>query len=216
MKINFLLILVLLISLSNSNQSSKCAEETIDHCTQCGTGENSDSCSTCENNYFQFFNNLLCLSCNDPTYGQIGCEGNCNNTYFRKNLQPFCEKCKEGYFYINGNCTSCSKVFQGCSKCDYERNQDKENFTCIKCLNNEYTLTDEGFCEKCSFPNCDICHYNNGKVECYKCNEGYYKNSAGDCLECYYHNIEGGYCKVCSDNDNNIDYDNCNCYYGYR
>ena len=215
MKINFLLILVLIISLSNSNQSSKCAEETIDHCTQCGTGENSDSCSTCENNYFQFFNNLLCLSCNDPTYGQIGCEGNCNNTYFRKNLQPFCEKCKEGYFYINGNCTSCSKVFQGCSKCDYERNQDKENFTCIKCLNNEYTLTDEGFCEKCSFPNCDKCHYNNGTVECDKCNEGYYKNSAGDCLECYYHNIEGGYCKVCSDNDNNIDYDNCNCDYGY-
>ena len=86
MKANLLLVLILFNFLLNQSQALKCDEETIDHCTKCGTGQNSDSCSTCDNKYFQFFNNLLCLPCNDPTYGQIGCEGNCDGTNYAKSL----------------------------------------------------------------------------------------------------------------------------------
>ena len=76
MKVALLLILNLFNSLLNSSQALKCHEETIDHCTKCDTGENSDSCSSCESKYFLFFNNLLCLPCDNPEFGQIGCKGN--------------------------------------------------------------------------------------------------------------------------------------------
>ena len=75
MKANFLLLLVLFNFLLNPCHDLKCSEETIDHCTKCDAGENSDGCLTCEDKYFQFFNNLLCLLCNDSTYGQIAYVG---------------------------------------------------------------------------------------------------------------------------------------------
>ena len=167
MEAKFLLLLILFNFLLNPSHSLKCAEETIDHCNKCDTGENSDSCSICEDKYFQFFNNLLCLPCNDSTYGQIGCIGKCSGTNYIETRNVLCEEdgCKEGYYYMNGICTKCSIGSKGCSTCTME---NKGSFVCKECLNN-YRLTEEGVCKKCSFPNCENCFFNKSneeKVEC--------------------------------------------------
>ena len=222
MKVNLLLVLILINFLLNPSQALKCSEETIDHCTQCDTGENSDTCSSCENKYFQFFNNLLCLPCNDPTFGQIGCEGNCEGTNYIKTRNVLCEEggCKEGYYYMNGICTQCSEVSPGCSNCTYNvklnNENEKEKFVCNKCLSDEYRLNENGLCEKCYLANCEKCFFNKSnkeKVECEICSQGFYKNSEGICVECKDVSIHGGHCQVCSDNE--TQYEQCYCNGGY-
>ena len=117
MNVIFLLAIIFFTSLSNSSQAEpKSDAEKIDHCSRYDTGENSDNCSIWEDKYFQFLNILLCLTCNDTTYGQIGCEGKCDGTIYKKTRNVFCEEdgCKEGYFYMNGICTKCSIESPGC------------------------------------------------------------------------------------------------------
>ena len=217
MHVNFILTLIFFNSLLNSGQaSSKSDSKKIDHCLEYNTGENSDSCSICEDKYFQFFNNLFCLPCNDTTYGQIGCEGKCDGTNYKKTRNVFCEEdgCKEGYFNLNGVCMTCSEISSGCSKCVKEEtsNVENRNFKCTECLNDEYFLDQYDGCEKCKLPNCKKCLYNKdrGLVECDICEENYYRNSDGKCTECYYVYIYGGYCKVCSENE--TEYHSCSCY----
>ena len=158
MKVNYLLLLLLFNFLLNPIQGLKCAERTIDHCTKCDTGENSDSCSICEDKYFQFFNNLLCLPCNDSTYGQIACEGNCDGTDYKKTRNVFCENdgCKEGYINIDGICMTCSQASPGCAKYSYEVgvNKEKGNFICNECLNERYFLAGNGACKECNIQFC--------------------------------------------------------------
>lgn len=215
MKANILLPLLLFCAFLNSIQALTCDGKTIDHCIKCDTGENSDSCSTCDSGYFQFFNNLLCMKCNDPIYGQIGCEGNCDGTNYLEARNVICEKdgCKEGYYNIDGFCLTCSEVSPGCSKCSYEETV-KGNFSCTKCLNDDYYLSN-GECKDCSLPYCKKCYYNNTTeiVECDRCEEGYYKNSMGKCVECYNIYFFWGYCKVCSEND--TENDTCFCAIGF-
>ena len=139
-------ILLLIVSLSSiiiiSNESLNCNGETIDHCQQCNTGENSDTCAKCEDKYFLFFNNLLCLPCDDPIYGQIGCDGNCDSSNYAQTRFPLCKegKCKEGFSYINGICFKCSISSPGCANCSYvvEEYQTIGEFICHSCLSNEY------------------------------------------------------------------------------
>lgn len=71
--IKFLLILLFISSTINL----LCGEEEIDHCLQCDT-ENNETCSLCEDNYFLFMKNILCLPCDNPLYGQYGCGGKCD------------------------------------------------------------------------------------------------------------------------------------------
>jgi len=53
MHVNFILTLIFFNSLLNSGQaSSKSDSKKIDHCLEYNTGENSDSCSICEDKYF--------------------------------------------------------------------------------------------------------------------------------------------------------------------
>ena len=92
MRVTLLLVLVIFNSLLNSSQALKCEEETIDHYTKCDTGENSDSCSSCENKYFQFFTNLLCIPCDDPEFGQVGYKGNCNANDYVNTRNVLCEE----------------------------------------------------------------------------------------------------------------------------
>ena len=119
----YLFILLLLSELIIlSKESAKCGEEIIEHCSKCKTREDSESCAQCENNYFPFFHDLLCLPCNHSLYGQIGCKGNCNSNNYIDTRNVFCEKdgCSEGFYNLNGICTNCSIGSPGCAKCSYE------------------------------------------------------------------------------------------------
>ena len=121
MKATLLLVFFLFNQIS-IYQDSICDGKAINHCTKCNSGENSDSCAICENKYFPFFNNLLCLPCNDSIYGQIGCEGNCDGSNYIKTRNVFCEEggCKVGFYNLNGICRNCSEGSPGCLKCIYE------------------------------------------------------------------------------------------------
>ena len=63
-----------------------------------------DTCIECKSKYFLFFNNLLCLACDDKIYGQVGCGGNCDSSNYIVTRNVFCEEngCKEGYYNLNG------------------------------------------------------------------------------------------------------------------
>ena len=139
-------IILLVILLSNiiliSNSEVECDGTKIEHCSKCNTGDVSDSCASCDDKHFLFFNDLLCIPCNDSTYGQIGCEGNCDGSDYVDTRFAFCEKggCAEGYYNLNGICTNCSIGSPFCKKCTYEvqENETDGNFICHECISNEY------------------------------------------------------------------------------
>ena len=54
-----------------------CGNNQIENCKECGKGNQSDTCATCEDNHFSLLENLFCFSCDDPIYGQPGCKGAC-------------------------------------------------------------------------------------------------------------------------------------------
>ena len=221
MKALLLLVFLLFNHIATSQDSAICDGKTINHCTKCNSGENSDGCAICENKYFPFFNNLLCLPCNDSIYGQIGCEGNCDGSNYVKTRNAFCEEggCKEGFYNLNGICRNCSEGSPGCLKCTYEvqEGQTKEDFICHKCINNEYRLTEFGTCEHCKMRYCKICHYNENYTVsvCDKCDDGYYISSNGECKDCSNIYISGGKCDICSDNKTDYNSRKCWCDNGY-
>ena len=129
MKSPFLLILLLSNLAFISDSESKCDDNLISHCSKCSTGEDSDTCATCDDKYFPFLSNLICLPCNDSLYGQIGCAGKCDGSDFMNDHFVSCEKgtCKEGFYDLNGICTNCSMGSPGCKKCTYEVNEEGKN-----------------------------------------------------------------------------------------
>ena len=215
----FLSIIILLIKRIYSIQ---CGDETIDHCIQCGTGENNETCIQCEANYFLFLFNYLCLPCDNLYYGDVGCDGNC-----QRNGNIFsCDEygCKKGFYNINGLCFNCSEISQNCKTCNYlppEGNSavdinNERIFNCTECINNEYVIINNA-CHKCYIENCTKCQYidNSTNAICIKCNDKFYVNSTGGCSKIYTINSIGGYCTYSTDNFN--DYDNiyCTAYQGY-
>ena len=101
---------------------------------------------------FPFLGNYFCLACNDSTFGQKGCIGNCDGTNFTTNKYAYCEEdgCAEGYVNIDGTCVNCNVYLTGCTKCVREVNENKtdESFRCLECESNEYNLS-MGFCLHC-------------------------------------------------------------------
>ena len=213
MRIHFLL-LALLIFQSNNLQ---CGEENIEHCLKCGEGPDINSCETCEDKFFPFLDNVLCLPCDDPFFGQAGCGGQCNNTLIYNSKYDYYDfefscntECKEGYYNLSNNCKSCPT---GCGKCSYDNN--KYSYTCQECVSNQYKLTNKGKCEKCYLSNCDKCHYEDENTICEECSSGYYlKDNA--CTQCKWTlQSEGKICEVCSDDKTKYNPDSCNCITGY-
>ena len=208
-------ILILYISLSVlifPSKSLLCGEEEIEHCLECGNGENYETCSLCEDKYFLFMNNVLCIPCDDPIYGQYGCQGKCDSTNYERIRNVICEAnaCKEGFYYLEGICVSCKTVIENCHKCSYT---PPNFFTCHNCISNQYKIENDGKCHKCNIGNCTECSYENDQPVCNKCNNNYYVNSYKKCSKCHspiY--IPGGECTICS--DNLTDYENgyCSCY----
>ena len=61
--------------------SLKCGDEQIYNCEICSTVDGEiGTCAKCEDNYFQFLFNYMCLPCDHKTYGDVGCQGNCQRT----------------------------------------------------------------------------------------------------------------------------------------
>ena len=214
-----ILILVLLSSTVFSDGPVTCDGDTIEFCTNCNSekeGKDPDSCASCENKHFPFFFDLICLACNDPNFGQIGCIGNCDGSNFLETRQITCEKdkCKEGYYYDDGQCIQCDQYNHGCIKCSYkkEENETDFNFICTECENTTKYFLKDGICEECNIPGCVSCHYlENGEQECNICDSYYFKNSNGTCQGCEYVNIDNGGCVFCA---NQTDYLECDCNYG--
>ena len=220
MKTNLLLVLFLSNIILISNSEVECDGNVINHCSKCKTGDDSDTCTICDDKYFLFFNDLLCIPCNDPTYGQIACEGNCDGSNFVDARLPFCEKggCAEGYYNLNGICTECSVGSPWCKKCTYEaqENETDGQFICLECESSEYGINSYGVCELCAIYGCEQCHYeNNTKAICDKCYDEFFRNSEGECSECYYNYdlMIAGECYICSENE--TEYEFCQCRSGY-
>ena len=219
----FLLFLftILISSVFNKVERKKCGEEVIDNCIKCGTGENEGTCAQCEDNYFLFFHNLLCLPCDHPLYGQIGCGGNCDGSNYQYTGFAFCDNddCKEGFFNLNGICFRCSDGSPGCSKCIVQSltgEVEDNEYTCNECISNEYkySLTNKN-CDRCLMQHCLQCHYtlDYQDKKCDKCFYGFYSNSEGICKKCHYYvSIPNGYCKVCSDDLTDYNTGTCWCY----
>ena len=89
---NILLLYYILSLIICKSNALKCGEEEIDNCLQCGTGEASNTCLKCKDKHFLFFNNMFCIPCDDPTYGQIGCGGNCDSSHYNQFRNVFYAK----------------------------------------------------------------------------------------------------------------------------
>ena len=85
MKVYIFLIFLLIFEVNNLQRG----DEEIDHCLKCNNEADINSCKTCNDSYFPFLNNTLCIPCDDNVYGQVGCSGKCSDTnldYSHKNF----------------------------------------------------------------------------------------------------------------------------------
>ena len=219
MKLNFLLLISLLLVNISFQNSVQCDGKTIDQCTKCDTGEKSDTCSVCEDGTFLFFHNLFCLPCNDSMYGQEGCGGKCDGTNFLIHRNVSCEEggCDDGYYRTyEGKCVACGKYNPNCTKCSYEipENETIGQFKCLECDSDEFIIDQFGRCNNCTMDLCNKCVFdeNKTKVICEECAEGTELNINGECDYCYntYENFKE--CYVCEKIDKPF---NCTCDYGY-
>ena len=182
MKVNtiifsFLILLFLLII----SYALKCQENTIENCIECGTGENSDKCSVCQEKYFLALNGEVCIKCDDSYYGMVGCSGTC--TLIKENANVKCQEdsCKTGYYELApGYCAICSLTDQNCIECEYLK--DKNEFKCQKCKD-YYFPNEDGICEECQSEKCKKC---SNKDFCLECDNGFTAYPDGIC----YSNIE--------------------------
>ena len=211
----FILFFILNFLFSNADVL-KCGEEEIENCSKCGTGEKANTCIECKDKHFLFFHNLICLPCDHSIYGQVGCGGNCDATNYETTRNVLCNEndCKEGFYNLNGICFNCSVGLPNCKNCSITINGNEDKiYICNECLNNEYKLNQYGQCVHCSLSNCQKCHYNENSIqECDKCNNGFYFNNNKECIKCKDpKRIDNGFCRVCSDNENDYESGECWC-----
>ena len=160
----------------------KCGDEVIENCHKCGTGDKKNTCAQCKDKHFPFFNDLFCIPCDDPLYGQVGCGGNCDATNYLDTRNIICEKdgCKEGYYNLNGFCIPCSTGSPECKRCSVTLNENnEEEFKCLECINNNYYLDpNDGKCYSYGcYSYCRKCNYTNFNDYydsiCYECENGF-------------------------------------------
>ena len=227
MRYNYILIFLLSLSFISKALTLTCGNEEIAHCLVCGTGESENRCAQCENNYFPFLFNYMCLPCDHLGYGDYGCQGNCTIGSLSDNFTLTCDEfgCKPGFYsLLKKTCINCNS--EGSLNCALCTNYPPEGktaeetnervFQCQECINDEYKIFQDGRCHHCSpyHRHCSKCHFpeKSDYSVCDKCDYNYYLSN-GKCVKCYYRPIYGGYCKFCTDDQ--TDYDNINCYCNY-
>ena len=227
-----ILIALIIILLFLGINTLRCDEEEIENCLKCGIGENSNRCAQCEDNYFPFLFNFLCLPCDHMQYGDSGCLGKCDMIYKDDEFDLRCDEfgCKDGFYSIDKKtCINCNSLnTANCAKCSNlppagktPDETDERIFKCNECVNNNYRVDSNGKCRHCLFnhKNCAQCHYleNSSNSICDRCYYDYYLKN-GKCVECRKININGGKCRYCTDIE--TDYQNiycsCNSYYTKR
>ena len=225
MKKEFFIFCCLFIFVVNKSDILKCGEEKIENCIECGKGEASNTCAKCKDKYFLFFHNLYCVECNNSTYGQVGCTGNCDGSKFSTDRFVYCDKddCDEGFYNLNGICFRCADGSPGCKKCTISEDKNEEEgnntYICSECLNNEYRLDKQyGVCVHCFHSSpayCSKCHYDdNIKNICDQCYDGFYL-ADNTCKKCRTVNIANGKCRVCSDDETDYNSGPCWCHSNY-
>ena len=220
MRPNQKLIFLLIFSIISQVFSLKCGDENIEHCLECGTGEEEGTCTKCEDNYFQFLFNYLCLPCDHLTYGDPGCQGNCK---MDNSIGFVCDEfgCKEGFYSLNKiDCMNCNAMgHEFCAKCSYlpplgqrPNETDDREFNCSECINDDYKIFPDGRCHHCYKYACADCHFeeNSYKSICDKCIYDYYLRGE-DCVSCPHYGIYGGYCRRCTDDPADKDHIYCHC-----
>ena len=224
MRFKTLLLLILIISFIPKTLNLQCGDENIDHCEECGSGEDINKCAKCEDNYFLFLFNYLCLPCDHLTYGDPGCQGNCKRD---DHIGFVCDEfgCKDGFYSLNKiDCMNCNALgHEFCSKCSYlppsgksASETDERIFDCQNCISNEYALYPDGRCYHCYRRHCAQCHFqeNTTKSICDRCDYDYYLRGE-DCVRCRHYAIYGGYCRQCTDDSTDLDNIFCYCNYTY-
>ena len=225
MKPSYIIFFILVISFIQKTFPLKCEEEEIENCLECGTGEASNRCAKCEDKYFPFLFNYLCLPCDHMSYGDSGCDGNCQYDQ-KKGLM--CDEfgCKPGFYSIDRmTCMNCNSIgHEYCAKCTYlppeglrPNETDEREFECQECINEEFAVFPDGKCHNCYWRHnfCSKCHFigNSTQSICDKCYYGYYLSNNNVCKKCFTYPIYGGYCRQCT--DDNEDYDNIECFCNY-
>ena len=219
MKIHFFnnLILIIFFGLNiinvSFNQEISCGD--LKDCKKCDSSEKSNLCPSCEDEYFSFFNGLLCLPCNDSLYGQVNCEGKCDGVDYKKKRIPNCEEkgCKEGYYNINGNCTKCNEYFPKCAKCSFEIEETAKDstYSCLECVKG-YKLDLNGECKACPIVEREGGKYlscSNEDFVVYECNTQHANKKDSICVHC------PDNCYECIYNNDNDNIECLDCYGNY-
>jgi len=193
---NFVLYFITIFLYNSINCLNCGGEQEIPHCLKCGTGNDYNKCVLCEDKYFLFFHNLMCMSCNDQTHGQIGCGGKCDGSQYEKHRMPLCNEndCFPEFYNMEGICFKCSQNDTHCLKCSYEsQNGSKEKvFKCLECDDPDYQVLNkkDGKCKKCHVDNCKKCYFDeNDNDACMECEKDFYVDSNKKCSKCYWQNL---------------------------
>lgn len=118
-KLNFIILICIINLLLIRGKFLTCGEEQINNCKECGKDSQSNSCTTCQVEHFPLLENLLWIPCDDPIYGQAGCEGECDSSKYSQTGFISCQKCKEGYYNLEGLCYTCNTGSPGCKECTF-------------------------------------------------------------------------------------------------
>ena len=199
----------------------KCGNYNVENCLKCDTTK----CGECKSGYFPTFAGLECTPCDDEENGgQKGCKGSCDSSKYSLTGGVLCDKCKDGYYSVEGICTQCSIGSPNCVQCSYEASpgSDQKIYTCLKCISEEYEISPiDGKCRPCAKPDhCLKCRFNpvTHKSECILCENGYYLSN-GLCYKCGNQpkSVTGGSCYYyyCPGASNHDQFSYCTCNSNY-
>ncbi|WAR17985.1 PTPRS-like protein [Mya arenaria] len=145
------------------------------------------------------FNGHYCVSCVDGKYGQ-DCNNDCPGSCHSCSEATACTSCKPGFFgsvcerKCSESCESCSEMGQCLTcktgnthpdrQCLCQKNMCSTPDSCDQCVSDEY-YPDSGSCCPCSLlQHCKSCRVTSNITKCIACEEGFYPNEIGECINC--------------------------------
>ncbi|XP_052762438.1 receptor-type tyrosine-protein phosphatase mu-like isoform X3 [Mya arenaria] len=163
-------------------------------CDTCVPGKYGQNCNIeCPGSCYSCTEATVCTSCKTGFFGKI-CEHNCSESCTSCSQLGQCVSCSTGYSHPRRQCICQDKM---CSTPD----------NCDNCISNEY-YPDNGSCCPCSLlQHCKSCNVTSNITKCTACDEGFYPNESGECVNCSITCIDGqcdsltGECKTGCESD---------------